>query len=271
MCKYDHLSQLKSLLDTGALTQDEFAAAKKRILEAGSPSELSNEPEAIPESTETVRESGKSTNTKWIILVAAITVIVVLIVIFASSGEKATEAPEYIATPTEEEQQAALEEIFADYPEESFEEQFESFNPWHVDYFTNEWGEPDTSKPMLYSTIGDSYWGIRIQYVPATEEIPQDVFRFLVTQNGEIANAYGPLEILFRGADGETKRVDVMNEMDYPAYVVEPSTVNALKYYLNHEEFDLRINFGIWNERHHAQGRWTSTPGFFQEAINKLL
>ena len=161
---------------------------------------------------------------------------------------------------------------YSNAPQADLEDCFEFRNPWHKEYFHNDWGEDDTAHPMLVThIIGESLWNLRIEYIPPTEDLPLEWFRVFITEDGNITSMYGPAEILVRGSDGETHNVEVSTVEDYAAYIGEPSSVNILKYYLNQDQFDIRINFEKWNERHHTQGRWWSDAGYFQRAINTML
>lgn len=59
--KYDKLSQLKNLLDSGALTQEEFDAAKKRLLDADDEQPVQNQqnqPSQPVDNTKSLNSSG---------------------------------------------------------------------------------------------------------------------------------------------------------------------------------------------------------------------
>lgn len=195
--------------------------------------------------------------------------------LFCSCGKKDaanTPAANEYAVPSDEEQLAELERICSQLPEESFEDRFECFNPWHKDYFKNEWGEQDLTKPYLYATMGGSNWNIHIDYLPADSEDPYGIFRFyIVDSDGYITSSYEPVNILVRGSDGETMVVDVTGTRDYVTFVEDPSTVYALMQMLDQETFDIQMQFGKWNERHSTQAKWYCDPGFFRHAIDTML
>lgn len=268
--KLDSLLELKKLLDAGAFTQEEFDVAKIRILDSA---DVPPQQEQIEQPSCPIESSHPTSKKKSkLILLGGIgaIVVIVIMVLSISRSEDITYSSSYDSVEESTLNETEVDYAYDDDYSEEVGDGLTVGNPWRKDYFGNEWDEPIPSKPMLYSTIGESYWGIRIEYVPPTNEVPQEVFRFFITKDGKITEVYGPIEILVRGADGETKKVEVADEKDYPAYIIDPSTVDALKFYFNQEQFDIRINFDIYGEGH-SQGQWRSAPGSLQEAIDKLL
>ena len=80
-----------------------------------------------------------------------------------------------------------------------------------------------------------------------------------------------PVNILIRGADGETKNVPVTDVTDGVAYITDPGAVAVLMDYLNTDQFDILLEFDKYNERHKTKAHWWSEPGFFNHAIDTML
>jgi len=214
---------------------------------------------------------------KWIYIGVggAIILAIVLVIIFKgdktpSHNPEISDESEY-AIPSDEEQIAELQNLYTDIPEETFEEQFDTFNPWRVEHFLNEWGE-ETEHKFLSTVIQASGWNINIQYKPGDTQLPQGAFRFsIVDDDGHTEEMWDPVNIYIRGSDGETKAVEVTGVRNNLAFVEDPNTVAALKYYFDQENFDIRMEFEKYLERHTSQGRWESTPGYFNRAVEILL
>lgn len=166
----------------------------------------------------------------------------------------------------------SLEEILAKYPEESFEDRFESMNPWRRGYFKNEWDEDLPDKPYLYTTLPGTGWDIYIGYESAlSSQTASGVFGFSIMDEHGKTSMYGPVNILVRGTDGETKVLLVTRVDKGVAYVADPAEVEGFKYYLNTDQFDILLEFDKYNERHKTQAHWWSEAGFFQHAIETML
>lgn len=268
--------QHQSLSVSDATPQETIDIAKKKNLDSV------DEPEAdyAGDDSTAPRESSsptKNNRPKWILLV--VSAIIIFLIVIILSLKNSLDASKYSDGCYENELSTAVAEengdnymAFSNDSQANFEDRFETRNPWHKEYLLNEWGEEDTTHPMLVThIIGESLWNIRIEYIPPTDNLPFECFRVYITEDGAITSMYGPAEILVRGADGETHNVEIGTIEDYAAYIIDSSNVNMLKNYLNQDEFEIRINFEKWNERHHTQGRWWSDAGFFQKAINTLL
>lgn len=160
----------------------------------------------------------------------------------------------------------------ANAPDVNSDEYFETYNPWHIEYLHDEWGEDDTTYPFLSTYLQGTGWNIKLDYMPPTSENPNGLFRLqLVDEDGQSKDMFGPVNILIRGSDGETKAVPVTGVAHGIAFVEDPATVEGLKWYLNKDNFDILMEFEKYNERHRTKARWESTPGFFQSAIDIML
>lgn len=167
---------------------------------------------------------------------------------------------------------ASLEAAYRNMPEESFEEVYERLNPWRKDYYKNDWDEDMTENPYIYSEISGNTWDIHIEYTLAFTQFPDGAFRIYLLDEGRGTTMYGPVKLLVRGADGETINIEVDNVDDSVAYIVNPSSVELLKSYLNTEGFDILLEFDKWNERHQTKGQWwASEPGYLQYSIDTML
>ena len=266
--KYDQLTQLKALLDSGALTQEEFDAAKKRILDSD------EEPSKQESSKNTLTADGQNNPTrkkmpKWIIAVAVAAVAMVVVIVVTTTGGKDSEEPYDVATDVVE-----ADTLYAvdEYAEEEFGDGLTLGNPWRKDYFKNEWGEQNSDSPFIYTVLDGSGWDIHIDYIPPTEEMRWGLFRFyLLDSDGHLTSSYGPVNILVRGADGETSSIEATGTRDGITFVEDPSEIETLKHYLDEESFDIQLEFEKYNERHKTQAHWDACKGSFEEAKNKLL
>lgn len=265
--KYAQLAQLKSLLDSGALTQEEFDAAKKRILDSEDkprPKESSTE-DALPE------KKGSSSSKKlpkWVIPAVIVAIVIIVVIIVSVSGSKGSKDSSYDVT----------EEIVGDTICVLEGEDYEPIdgltlgNPWRKDYFKNEWGEKNENSPMIYTILTGTGWDIHIDYVPPTEESRWGLFRlYLVDEDGKMTNSSGPVTIQVRNIEGDTDVVEVTGTRDGVTFIEDPTSIEILKHYLDQETFDIRVEFEKYNERHATQARWEIASGSFQEAIDKLL
>lgn len=284
--KYEQLTKLKQLLDEGALTQEEFEKAKNRILN----SEESN-PDISQISTESSDNKPSSTSaessSKQVILWCAVggLALVILLVVLSSKNDNSYPTFDKYSEPETEivEETEVVEEKEA-FPDYQFEETFSMDsevneydgltlgNPWRKDYFHNEWGEDILDEPFIYTSLDGQGWNIHIDYILPDNQATSGVFRiYLLDHNYRKTDSRGPVNILVRGSDGETRTIEVTGTRDGITFIEEPSAVSLLTYYLNQETFDIRMEFDKYNERHAAQARWEASPQSFQEAVTKLL
>lgn len=144
--------------------------------------------------------------------------------------------------------------------------------PWNLEYIPNEWGESDYSRPFIYTILDGTSWNLNIEYVIPSEAIPTGFFIFsIVDDDGHKENSYSPVNIFVRGSDGETKSVKVAQTTDGYTLVSDPLTVAALRYYFDRENFDIRMEFGKWNEEHSTRAFWSCRPGAFMQIVNSLI
>lgn len=266
--KYDQLAQLKTLLDSGALTQEEFDAAKKRILDSVDTPQPKESSEDASLSENKVSSSAKKLP-KWIIPAAIGVIAVIVIIVVSIAGRKDSMDTSYTAD------EEILEDTIA-YADEDDEYALNDGltlgNPWRKDYFKNEWGEINENSPMIYAIIKGSGWDIHIDYVPPTDELRWGLFRFyLLDDDGHLTNSYGPVSILIRDYTGNTESIEVTGTKDGVTFVEDPTYIEMLKHYLDQEQFDIQMEYEKYNERHRTQAHWDASLGSFGEAVNNLL
>ena len=263
----NQLTKLKELLDTGALTPEEFETARQRIFESDFQSNSKDQERSNYTPYNGLTAPHHSMTKVWIIIG---TVVLVLIGLFAviSLGDNS------MVSNTETILEVAADPIDYSLFEEvdvNSDEYFETHNRWKLSHFTNEWGEEKPDDPFLYTTLYSSQWNIRVDYIPPYSDNPHGLFRFsILDKDGHKENSYGPVDIIVRGTDGETKSVEITATENGFTYVQDPATVEGLKYYFDHEDFDIKIEFENYLERHSAQSHWTCYPGFFTRAINSI-
>lgn len=272
--KYDQLTKLKDLLDAGTLTQEEFDAAKKRILDTEDSTNISPMP-PIPNDNKAPVSLSKYASKKWILwgIGGVLAIIIMLIVVcnkrdvsqINTNGNQDWDA-------AKAESDAQFEEALAMAADMNEDDGLSIGNPWRKEYFRNEWGEEITDSPFIYTVLDGTGWKIQIDFIPPTQEWRWGMFRFYLLDNDyRKTSSYGPINILVRGSDGETRVIDVAETRDGITYVIEPSAITLLSHYLDQETFDIRMEFDKYNERHATQARWEASPGSYGEAINKLL
>ena len=287
----DQLSKLNTLLESGVLTQEEFDAAKQRILNEDTSSNPTNFSQKAPTSNEEDTPDSESSSKEWILWVAGgVLVAIFLFVILGRNtddpqinvnetqgwedGAQLEDETQYLTNweAAKAEADPHFEEVLADDEEIILDNGLTFGNPWQKDYFHNEWGEKIMESPFIYATLDGTGWDIHIDFIPPTEESRWGVFRFyLLDSDYHKTSSYGPVNILVRGTDGDTKVIDVTGTRDGITFVEDPAAIALLKYYLNQETFDLRMEFEKYNERHATQGHWSLSADFFQEAVDKLL
>lgn len=268
--KYEQLENLKQLLDTGALTQEEFEVAKQRILD--------NAEVSVPnqENKSHVNATSKTTKNKKALIIGAVILVAIIIVICLISS-KATSTPSVSNDETldwaaaEAEAQAHMDEVLANCISEDSDEYFELHNRWHIQHFKNEWGE-ETDRGYIYTILSGTGWNMRIDYIPGDEQAPNGVFRFSIVDNeGFIEDMDGPANIIVREANKETYEVDVKGVQGSMAFVEDALSVEGLKQILDQGSFDILMEFEKYNERHRCQAKFEDTPGFFSRAETSML
>lgn len=266
--KYDQLAQLKTLLDSGTLTQEEFDSAKKRLLSSDNTEQQEVSSRTTEQSNEVI-PAAKKKLPKWIIQTSiAVIAIIVIIMVSISSGKESKETyytdneevlADTIAYATEDDEYALHDDLTLG-------------NPWRKDYFHNEWGEENQNAPFIYATIKGDGLDIHVDYVPPTEQSRWGVFRFyLLDDDGHMTSSYGPVNILLRDTNGETESIEVTGTKDGVTFVEDPTYIEVLKHYLDLEQFDILMEYEKYNERHRSQGHWDASSGSFGEAVNNLL
>ena len=272
--KYDRLTQLKKLLDSGALNQDEFDAAKKRILDTEDSTNISPVP-PIPKGNKTPASLSKSASKKWILwgTGGVLAIIILLIVVCNKGGVSQINTngnQDWGAAKAESD--AQFEEALAMAADMNEDDGLSIGNPWRKGYFKNEWGEDNPNLPYIYTTISGSAWDIHVGYESAkSTKTASGVFGIYIMDEHGHTSMYAPVNILIRGADGETKNVPVTDVTDGVAYITDPGAVAVLMDYLNTDQFDILLEFDKYNERHKTKAHWWSEPGFFNHAIETML
>lgn len=275
--KYDQLTQLKALLDAGVLSQEEFEAAKRRILESEYVLEQPTPDLQLTLTSNKPITPDSQGNIKWIVFgVVSVIVIILIVVIVAiatsgnndgTNGQIASDAyKEEIVAPSDEDQIVELEGNHTDYPDD-MSEQGDILNPWRLDYFKNDRG--DTTSPMIYAVLSGTAWDIHIDY---HQNHGAGTFRIYIEDDeGHKEDMYAPVNILVRGSDGETRIVEVTGVRNGIVFIEDPATVEGLSMYLNNDNFDILMEFSKYNERHSTKARWESAHGCFKSAIDKWL
>lgn len=273
--KFSKLAQLRSLFESGALTKEEFEAARERLFATVNPESAQSPYQTASRHSDEGKSTSGSVSNKWILLgVGCLIVIAVIIMTVMDNDEEKIPTdtdPALALARAEEEGDAYMQQVMDNMPKETEEEIFERYNPWSLDYFKNEWGEIDSSNPMLYTTLSGTGWDIHVDYIPITQHNPDESFRFYILDSDSIITTMdGPVNIIVRGSNGVTCDVPVTGVRNSIAFIEDPSTVAGLKMCFDKEDFDIKMEFDKYNERHATQARWTS-PGFLVKSIENML
>lgn len=113
--------------------------------------------------------------------------------------EASNNGPDGVTEEAETDVENYLDSSFSNAMGENSDEYFETFNPWQVHNFVNEWGE-ETEHKFLSTVIQASGWDINIQYKPSETQLPQGAFRFSIIED-EDTDYYPTVESLAKAVE----------------------------------------------------------------------
>lgn len=268
------LQQLKELLDGGILSQEEFDAEKKSILEY-------EEQSTPPQKPLQPFVQTKSSLNRWWLVCAAIFLCVILVLCLKNCGGNdvvyydditdsvdVEECSDYLSDAGERSEivEAPPIEINPDqFIQEGSDEDFEINCPWRKEYFHNDFGEDMYEHPYIATTIGGS-WNSEIVY---SNEIG---FRFALRENdGEYKHMYSPVSIIFRDSNGKTYQFEPDGVENYCAFVQSKSKLQGIARLLEEGNFDVLMKYNMYNEPHSMTWKSYMRPNMFKKSIDKFL
>ena len=253
--KYEELTKLKELLDSGVLTKEEFDTAKKKLLEGD-----------VRTSIPSDKTNSSSRRTWWFMGSSAIIASLIGSLCYYNCSEK-SEYSYYESSDIDSVQVTAYEEDLdlTSGIEEGSEEDYEFNNPWKKEYFHNEYGEDMPEHPYIRTYISGS-WALQIAY---SNEMG---FRFSLHDNDdELKHLYAPVSIIFRTAGNEEYFIEPNIVDNHCVYVNDPDNVRGIGNLLNGGSFDILLNYQMYNEPHHMVWNVEPRPGFFVKSVQRML
>lgn len=246
------LRELKGLLDAGVLNQEEFDAAKKKLLE-----------EDFQPSIPSTKSNSSSQRKWWYIGGAGVIACGIVALCLNTCGNRSNA---YYDSADSDTLTAYNQELdLSGFIEEGSEEDFEFNNPWKKEYFLNEYGEEMPEHSFIRTYISGS-WMLQIAY---SNEMG---FRFtLHDKDDELKHLYSPVSIIFRNADKEEYFVDPDKVENHCVYVTNPDNIRGIGNLLENGTFDILMNYQMYNEEHQMVWKVNMSSGFFMKSVESML
>lgn len=281
----EELNKLKSLLDSGILTQEEFEAEKAKILVSSNLSQTietkDNDMQSISsDNCKSPSQQGKPNKRRIAIIAAVIFSAVLIIAIiglckntgsqsYDSNNETADANTVEAVNPSDADVANDDESINTDnFVQEGSDEDFEINCPWRKEYFHNDFGEDMPEHPYIVTSIVGS-WNLEIAY---SHEMG---FRFALRDNdGEYQHMYSPISIIFRTKDGNTYEIAPDNVENYCAFIQSSDNVKDIAQILETQsKFDILMYYQMYNEPHKMTWKVDDLGGtfMFNKAVEKYL
>lgn len=250
--KYEELTKLKELFDSGVLSREEFDTAKNKLLEKDTQS-------SIP----STKSNSSSQRKWWYIGGAGVIACGIVALCLNTCGNRSNTYYDSADSDTLTAYNQELE--LSDFIEEGSEEDFEFNNPWKKEYFLNEYGEEMPEHPFIRTYISGS-WMLQIAY---SNEMG---FRFtLHDKDDELKHLYSPVSIIFRNADKEEYFVEPDKVENHCVYVTNPDNIRGIGNLLENGTFDILMNYQMYNEEHQMVWKVDMRSGFFMKSVESML
>lgn len=250
--KYEELTKLKELFDSGVLSREEFDTAKNKLLEKDTQS-------SIP----STKSNSSSQRKWWYIGGAGVIACGIVALCLNTCGNRSNTYYDSAGSDTLTAYNQELE--LSDFIEEGSEEDFEFNNPWKKEYFLNEYGEEMPEHPFIRTYISGS-WMLQIAY---SNEMG---FRFtLHDKDDELKHLYSPVSIIFRNADKEEYFVEPDKVENHCVYVTNPDNIRGIGNLLENGTFDILMNYQMYNEEHQMVWKVDMRSGFFMKSVESML
>ena len=272
--KFDQLTKLKQLLDSGALTQEEFDAAKKRILDSDNAPEASVNQQASAPST--ANTESKQKNYIIIAVVGIIAIAAIIGLVSTCSGkDEFSQAEEYAVTvddsqliPAEEMVEEAVDISALDDNGNYVDKDDTHYNDWVKSYFRDDFDEYNYSKPYIRLLVPD---GRRI--VLGILYRPSGSFTFkLFDDDGDIHQitaSYANLGFRANGIDIGPCELEVVSD---EVHITHPDDIKTISTVFNYGDFKISFDYvdGLGETQHYVFS--VSNPqNEFKRAIDHLL
>lgn len=247
------LRELKGLLDAGVLNQEEFDAAKKKLLEEG------------PQPTIPSTKSNSPSQRKWWYIGGAGVIACAVVALCLNTCGNRNEYAYYDSADSDTLTAYNQELDLSGFIEEGSEEDFEFNNPWKKEYFLDKYGEEMPEHPFIRTYITGS-WMLQIAY---SNEMG---FRFtLHDKDDELKHLYSPVNIIFRTADKEEYFVEPDKVENHCVYVTNPDNIRGIGNLLENGTFDIFMNYQMYNEEHQMVWKVNMRSGFFMKSVETML
>ncbi len=280
----EELNKLKSLLDSGVLTQEEFETEKEKVLKSSNISQSADTKEGDIQSVHSYdkakSQQGMSAKKKLGIIAAVVFSAVFIIAIISlckntgnqtydSYNETAIADTAVVANSSDTYVTNDDESINPDnFVQEGSEEDFDINCPWKKEYFHNDFGEDMLEHPYIVTSFGGS-WNLEIAY---SHEMG---FRFALRDNdGEYKQMYSPVSIVFRTKDGKMYKVAPNNVENYCAFVQNQDDVRYITELLDTQsKFDILMSYEMYNEPHKMTWNvdFLGSTSMFNKAVERFL
>ena len=280
----EELNKLKSLLDSGVLTQEEFETEKEKVLKSLTISQSADtkggDIQSVHSNDKAKLQQGMSDKKKLGIIAAVVSSAVFIIAIISlckntgnqtydSYNETAIADTAEVTNSSDTYVTNDDESINPDnFVQDGSEEDFEINCPWRKEYFHNEFGEDMPEHPYIVTSIGGS-WNLQIAY---SHEIG---FRFALRDNdGEYKHLYSPVLIIFRTKDGNKYEVTPDNVENNCAFVQNSNDVSYIAKLLDTQsKFDILMSYEMYNEPHKMTWNVDFLGGtsMFNKAVERFL
>lgn len=280
----EELDKLKSLLNSGILTQDEFETEKAKVLNS---STTSRSAKAKEDSRQSTLSSNKSdlqkvmSDKRSLAIIFSVTFLVIFIAVVishcnGSSNQTYYSANDSVAVDTAETTYSSEadftnggEDLNLDnFVQDGSEEDFEINCPWRKEYFHNDFGEDMPEHPYIVTTIGGC-WNLEIAY---SHEIG---FRFALRDNdGEYKHIYSPISIVFRTQDGKMYEALPDNVENNCVFIQNSDDVSGIAELLETQsKFDILMSYEMYNEPHRMTWNvdYLGGTSMFNKAVERFL
>lgn len=266
------LLEIKELLDSGILTQEEFYKAKRAILEIESqtppsafPTDASADAES-PATPQSLPESSRSKKWPYICGLVAILVVVIAWACFVHTTK--TDEP-----PLENLAESELQDsVFVDNTEDNRsdaeieESMYSLYNPWEKDYLHDDFGDDMLDKSYIKTYIQGS-WNLEIAF-------SYDFgFRFsLWDDDHHFHEMSPPVSLTFRTPDGQQITMEAVGvEETHCAYIQDGTDMESISKILESGKFDLLMKYEMWLEPHKMVWNVDLYPNMFFKAVKRML
>ena len=272
--KFDQLTKLKQLLDSGALTQEEFDAAKKRILDSdNAPGSSVNQQASAPSTANT---ESKQKNYIIIAVVGIIAIAAIIGFVRTCSGKDEFSQDEAYAVaeddmevlPAAEMSEEAVDISALDDSGNYVDKDDTHYNDWIKSYFRDDFDEYNYSKPYIRLLVPD---GRRI--VLGLLYRPSGSFTFkLFDDDGDIHQitaSYANLGFRANGIDIGPCELEVVSD---EVHITHPDDIKTISTVFNYGDFKISFDYvdGLGETQHYVFS--VSNPqNEFKRAIDHLL